>query len=86
LGALLAQNAFRAIKRKLDPEVYGGAPMLGFKGVVMKAHGSAREKAIVSAIRVTKYNIQHHVSAVIEQAVAQANERLGILQPAPATA
>jgi glycerol-3-phosphate acyltransferase PlsX len=86
LGALLAQNAFRAIKRKLDPEVYGGAPLLGFKGIVMKAHGSAREKAIVSAIRVAKYNIQHHVSAVIEQEIARANERLGSLQTTPAIA
>src|SRR5258706_1700126 len=43
LGALLAQNAFRAIKRRMDSEVAGGAPLLGFKGTVMKAHGSARE-------------------------------------------
>src|SRR5437667_10236854 len=38
LGALLAQNAFRAIKRRMDPEAYGGAPMLGFNGAVLKAH------------------------------------------------
>src|SRR5439155_2278629 len=43
LGALLAKNAFRAIKRRIDPEVHGGAPLLGFNGAVMKAHGSARE-------------------------------------------
>ncbi len=85
LGALLAQNAFRAIKRKLDPEVYGGAPMLGFRGNVMKAHGSAREKAIVSAIRVAKFNIQHHVSETIERAIAQANEQLGAAVAASAT-
>src|SRR5438552_285626 len=41
LGALLAQNAFRAIKRRMDPEAYGGAPMLGFNGPVLKAHASA---------------------------------------------
>src|SRR5262249_10756654 len=32
LGALLAQNAFRAIKRRMDPEGHGGAPLLGFNG------------------------------------------------------
>lgn len=85
LGALLAQNAFRAIKRKLDPEVYGGAPMLGFKGNVMKAHGSAREKAVASAIRVAKFNIQHHVSEVIERAIGQANARLGTAAAVSAT-
>ena len=56
LGALLAQNAFRAIKRRMDPEVYGGAPLLGFNGIVIKAHGSARERAIANAIRVTAEN------------------------------
>src|ERR1041385_7601119 len=61
LGALLAQNAFRAIKKKMDPEAYGGAPLLGFSGSVMKAHGSARERAVASAINVTMQNLKHHV-------------------------
>jgi phosphate acyltransferase len=76
LGALLAQNAFRAIKRRLDPEAYGGAPLLGFNGTVMKAHGSARERAITNAIRVTTEAIQHHVNQVIAREIAHANERL----------
>jgi glycerol-3-phosphate acyltransferase PlsX len=76
LGALLAQNAFRAIKRRVDPEGYGGAPLLGFNGAVMKAHGSARERAIANAIRVTTETIQHHVNQVIAQEIAGANERL----------
>jgi len=53
IGALLLKNAFRAIKRRMDPELHGGAPLLGFNGPVMKAHGSARERAIASAIRIT---------------------------------
>ena len=76
LGALLAQNAFRNLKRRVDPEGYGGAPLLGFNGVVMKAHGSARERAIANAIRVTCETIQHHVNQVIAQEIARANERL----------
>ncbi|HZR17183.1 MAG TPA: phosphate acyltransferase PlsX, partial [Verrucomicrobiae bacterium] len=48
LGALLAKSAFHAIRRRMDPEVYGGAPLLGFNGAVLKAHGSARERAIAS--------------------------------------
>lgn len=85
LGALLAQNAFRAIRRRMDPEVYGGAPLLGFNGAVMKAHGSARERAITSAIRVTTENLQHKVNQLIVQEIALANERLG-LTDAPAAA
>jgi glycerol-3-phosphate acyltransferase PlsX len=76
LGALLAQNAFRAIKRRMDPEVYGGAPLLGFNGTVMKAHGSARERAIASAIRVATETVQHRVNQIIAQEIARANERL----------
>ena len=88
LGALLAQNAFRAIKRRMDPEAYGGAPLLGFNGTVMKAHGSARERAIMNALRVTTEAIQHHVSQTIAREIARANERLAAETPvtAPVTA
>lgn len=81
IGALLAQNAFRAIKRRMDPEVYGGAPLLGFNGIVMKAHGSARERAIMNAVRVTKETVQHHINVLIAQEVADANERLTVACP-----
>src|SRR5204863_6565116 len=84
LGALLAQNAFRAIRRRMDPEVYGGAPLLGFNGTVLKAHGSARERAIASAIRATVENLQHQVNQTIAEQIARANQRLGGLEPAPA--
>jgi glycerol-3-phosphate acyltransferase PlsX len=76
LGALLAQNAFRSIKRRMDPEGLGGAPLLGFNGAVMKAHGSARERAIANAIRVATENIQHQVNQTIAREIARANERL----------
>ncbi len=76
LGALLAQNAFRAIRRRMDPEVYGGAPLLGFNGAVLKAHASARERAIASAIRVTTENLQHQVNQLIAQEIARANQIL----------
>jgi glycerol-3-phosphate acyltransferase PlsX len=91
LGALLARNAFRAIKRRMDPELHGGAPMLGFNGVVMKAHGSAREKAIASAIRITSETVKHHVNDIIAREVVAANgrvhshlERASVSVPAPA--
>jgi glycerol-3-phosphate acyltransferase PlsX len=76
LGALLAQNAFRTIKARMDPEVYGGAPLLGFNGIVTKAHGSAREKAIANAIRVTQDTVKHKLNQVIAREIDQANERV----------
>ena len=81
LGALLAQNAFRNVKKRLDPEAYGGAPLLGFNGVVMKAHGSARERAIANAIRVTCDMLQHRVHTTIAEQIARANERLAAFVP-----
>lgn len=85
LGALLAKNAFRAIKKRMDPEAYGGAPLLGFNGPVMKAHGSSRERSIMNAIRVTTEAIQHRVSQVIAQEIARANEQLAAAEPVPST-
>ena len=85
LGALLAQNAFRTIKRRMDPEGFGGAPLLGFNGTVMKAHGSARERAIANAIHVTTENIQHRVNQIIAQEIARANERLAADEAVAAT-
>ena len=76
LGAFLAKGAFHSIRKRMDPEVYGGAPMLGFNGLVFKAHGSARERAITSAIRVTADAIQHHVNEIIAREIAEANKKL----------
>jgi glycerol-3-phosphate acyltransferase PlsX len=76
LGAFLAKGAFHSIRRRMDPEVYGGAPMLGFNGLVFKAHGSARERAIASAVRVTSDAIQHRVNEIIAREIAQANKKL----------
>jgi glycerol-3-phosphate acyltransferase PlsX len=86
LGALLAKNAFQAIRKRMDPEVYGGAPLLGFNGAVLKAHGSARERAIANAVRATTENLQHQVNQTIAEEIAKANGRLAALEPGPAPA
>ena len=75
-GAMLSRGAFRAIKKRLDPEVYGGAVLLGLKGNVVKAHGSARERAIMHAIRVAAEEISHGVNQIISRQIARANESL----------
>lgn len=85
LGLLLVRNALRAIKRRMDPEAYGGAPLLGLNGHVLKAHGSARERAIMNAIRVTTETIRHQITEIIRREIARANERLAAtLSPASA--
>ncbi len=74
LGALLAKGAFRAIKRRIDPEGYGGAPLLGVRGNVVIAHGSARERAIMNAIRQATTAVQHRINEMIEEMVQIVNE------------
>lgn len=75
-GALLSKGAFLQLKKRVDPEVYGGAVLLGLNGVVIKAHGSSRERAITNAIRVATEEISHGVNQIISQQIKQANERL----------
>lgn len=81
LGAALASQGFRNIKQRLDPEAYGGAPLLGLNGIVIKAHGSSRERAIMNAIRVSTEAIQHHLKEMIQDEIQRANQRLP--QPDP---
>ncbi len=75
-GAMLARGAFRNLKRRLDPEEYGGAVLLGLNGVVIKAHGSSRERAIMSAIRVAAEEIRHGINQTLSEKIARANAKL----------
>jgi glycerol-3-phosphate acyltransferase PlsX len=81
LGAYLAKGAFHTIRRRMDPEVHGGAPMLGFNGLVFKAHGSARERAVASAIRVTVNAVKNQINQTIARDIAAANEKLAFVSP-----
>jgi glycerol-3-phosphate acyltransferase PlsX len=83
IGAFLAKGAFHAIRKRMDPEVYGGAPLLGFKGPVFKAHASARERAIASALRVTADAVQHRVNEIIAREIAEANVKLSETESVP---
>ncbi len=76
LGALLAKNALRTIKRRMDPDAYGGAPLLGLNGVVMKCHASANERAIMNAVRISTESVHHNINQTIRDEIAQANERV----------
>jgi len=50
LGALLVKPAIKETLKKFDSSEYGGAPLLGLKGLVVKTHGSARAVEIRHAI------------------------------------
>jgi glycerol-3-phosphate acyltransferase PlsX len=52
VGALLSRNAFSDFKKRLDHTEYGGAPLLGVKGVCFITHGSSNTNAMKNAVRV----------------------------------
>ncbi|HYE30927.1 MAG TPA: phosphate acyltransferase PlsX [Methylomirabilota bacterium] len=76
LGAVIAQGAFKSLKTRMDPDLYGGAPLLGLNGIVIKAHGSAKERAIMNAIRVATVTAQHKVNHLISEQVGRVTQRL----------
>lgn len=69
LGALLLKGALKAMKRKMDPEMFGGAPLLGVNGVCIITHGSSSRTAIFHAVRVACEAVGHHVNEhIVEEA------------------
>src|SRR5271169_6547737 len=51
-GAMLSQGAFKGLKKKIDYTEYGGAPLLGVRGVCVIGHGRSNANAVKNAIRV----------------------------------
>ncbi len=61
VGALLMMGSLKALKKHGDYSEYGGAPLLGVNGIVMKCHGRSTPKAIRNAIRATMREVDHHI-------------------------
>ena len=76
IGAFLAKDAFHTIRKRMDPDVHGGSPMLGFNNLVFKAHASAHDRAIASAIRVTAATFNNKINQTIAREIAAANIKL----------
>ena len=70
LGGLLIRGAARQVRTRLDPETYGGAYLLGLRGLVVIAHGSSSRVAIGNAVRLAARGVEHRV-------VERLQERLG---------
>lgn len=73
LGYLLARGAFQTLKKRLTPDRTGGAPLLGLRGSVFKAHGSSSRLAIFNAIRIACEAVTHNVGASAAADIERAN-------------
>lgn len=71
LGAMLLKPALRNFKKRMDYEEYGGAPLLGVDGAVVKAHGSSRPSAIKSAIGQARNMVMGDIVTLIRQGLEQ---------------
>lgn len=70
VGYLLSRSAFADFKKRLDYSEYGGAPLLGLKGVCIIGHGSSNANAIKNAIRVAAEFSERNINAKIESELA----------------
>jgi len=70
VGALLSRSAFADFKKRLDHTEYGGAPLLGLKGLCIITHGSSNANAIKNALRVAAEFAESGVNEKIEKGLA----------------
>jgi len=61
LGGLLIRPAARRLRTRLDPDTYGGAYLLGLRGLAVIAHGNSGRRAIANAIRLAARGVEHRV-------------------------
>jgi phosphate acyltransferase len=70
VGALLSRSAFTDFKKRLDHTEYGGAPLLGLKGVCIITHGSSNGNAMKNAVRVAAEFAERGINESIERGLA----------------
>ena len=76
LAGLMMKGKVAELKKQMDSEEYGGAPFLGARQPVIKAHGSSKAKAIKNAIRQAKICVENDLCGTMQAAlddVAAAN-------------
>ncbi|OPZ19006.1 MAG: Phosphate acyltransferase [candidate division BRC1 bacterium ADurb.BinA364] len=83
LAAMIIKPTFRLFKQKMDPDEFGGAPLLGVNGACIICHGAANPKAVMNGIRVAGEFITHQVN---DRITAGIQENSPIAEPAPASA
>jgi glycerol-3-phosphate acyltransferase PlsX len=77
LGGLLIRPAARRVRKRLDPDTYGGAYLLGLRGLAVIAHGNSSRTAIANAIRL---GAQGARAGLVDRVSARLVERVGAVQ------
>jgi glycerol-3-phosphate acyltransferase PlsX len=82
LGGLMIRPAARGVRRRLDPETYGGAYLLGLRGLVVIAHGNSSRDAITNAITLAARGVR---GQVVERVGERLRERAAAASADPIT-
>jgi glycerol-3-phosphate acyltransferase PlsX len=75
LGGALIRPAARRLRTRLDPDTYGGAYLLGLRGLAVIAHGNSSRTAIANAIRLAARGVDHDVPGRLASRMAALSER-----------
>jgi glycerol-3-phosphate acyltransferase PlsX len=69
IGGLLIRPGVRRLRQRLDPDTYGGAYLLGLRGLAVIAHGNSSERAIANAVRLAARGVEHDVVGRLTQRI-----------------
>jgi phosphate acyltransferase len=76
IGGLLIRPAARNLRHRLDPDTYGGAYLLGLRGLAVIAHGNSSQIAISNAIRLAARGVEHDV---VGRLTARLGQQAGVV-------
>jgi glycerol-3-phosphate acyltransferase PlsX len=76
IGGLLIRPAARNLRHRLDPDTYGGAYLLGLRGLAVIAHGNSSSRAIENAVRLAARGVEHDV---VGRLTARLGQQAGVV-------
>jgi glycerol-3-phosphate acyltransferase PlsX len=81
LGGLLIRPAARRLRTRLDPDTYGGAYLLGLRGLAVIAHGNSGRRAVANGIRLAARGVENRVVEHLSERLPVYDRRAS--EPAP---
>lgn len=79
IGTFFARSAFQKFKKQIDYTEYGGAPLLGLRGVCIVGHGSSSQKAICSGVKIAYTSIVNGTNESLIQAMKESENNSHII-------
>jgi len=83
LGALIAKSGLNRIRTRMNPEAYGGAPLLGVNGCVIKIHGGAKRSNVMHAMNQAVRFVRLGLNGTLVHDIAAANASVAVATSTP---